>query len=275
MRRLEGKTALITEGTGGLGAATAQRLVEEGASVVVADIKEQLAKGLAAKLGNGSIGVRFDFGDPASIEAGIEETVRQFGKIDILFNDAAAAAYDNSAQDRTAPETPIEVWDLIIDINVRGVMLGCKYAIPHMIKNGGGSIINALSVAAVAGDETGIAYGTAKAAVIALTKYVAVQHERQNIRCNAIVPGPIYNDAVAGHPELAAHTGQQSLLPRIAKPSDVPALMAFLAADESEYITGQAFAIDRGNLHHPSRMADRRAFELTELSLRLPGAEFG
>jgi NAD(P)-dependent dehydrogenase (short-subunit alcohol dehydrogenase family) len=265
MRRLERKVALITGGAGGLGSACARRLVDEGASVVVADILEQPAKDLAAKLGNGSIGLHFDCGDPASIEAGIEETVRQFGKIDILLNNAAATAYEILAQDRTAVDTPIEIWDLTMNINVRGMMLGCKYAIPHMIRNGGGSIINMSSGAAVAGDNIRIAYGTSKAAVVGLTKYVAAQHGRQNIRCNAIMPGAIYNDILAQYPELVARAKRQAMTPRIGKPSDIAAMVAFLAADESEYITGQAYAVDGGHLAHQPQMADMRAIEAPEL----------
>jgi NAD(P)-dependent dehydrogenase (short-subunit alcohol dehydrogenase family) len=244
MRRLEGKVAVITGGAGGLGSATAERFASEGATVVIADIVDGPAQEVATRLGNGSIGLHFDCGDPASIEAGIEETVRRFGKIDILFNNAAAV--------------------LVMNINVRGVMLGCKYAIPHMERNGGGSIINTASDSGLAGDNIRIAYGTSKAAVIGLTKYVAAQHGRQGIRCNAILPGPIMNSNLAQFPDLVERISRQALTPRIGKPADIAAMAAFLAADESEYITGQAYSVDGGHLAHQPQMADMRHIEAPE-----------
>jgi NAD(P)-dependent dehydrogenase (short-subunit alcohol dehydrogenase family) len=265
MRRLEDKIAIITGGAGGLGSATAQRFVSEGAIVVVADIAESAAKDVAARIGGGSIGLHFDCSDPASIETGVEETVRRFGKIDILFNNAAATSFEVNQQDRTAVDIPIDVWDLVMSVNVRGVMLGCKYAIPHMIRSGGGSIINTASDSGLMGDNVRIAYGTSKAAVIGLTKYVATQHGRQGIRCNAILPGPIINDSLAKYPDLVARIKRQALTPRIGKPEDIAAMAAFLAADESEYITGQAYSVDGGHLAHQPQMADMRAIEAPEL----------
>ncbi len=265
MRRLEGKIAVITGGAGGLGSETAQRFVSEGATVVVADIVEGPAKEVAERIGGGSIGLHLDCGDPASIEAGIEETIRRFGKIDILFNNAAATSLEIHQQDRTAVDTSIEIWDLVMDINVRGVMLGCKYAIPHMIRNGGGSIINTASDSGLMGDNIRIAYGTSKAAVIGLTKYVASQHGRQGIRCNAILPGPIMNASLGQYPDLVARIKRQALTSRIGKPADIAAMAAFLAADESEYITGQAYSVDGGHLAHQPQMADMRALEAPEL----------
>lgn len=265
MRRLEGKIAVITGGAGGLGSATAERFVNEGATVVVADVAEARAKDIATRIGGGSIGLHFDCGDPASIEAGIEETIRRFGKIDILFNNAAATSKEVNLQDRTAIDIPIEIWDLVMSVNVRGVMLGCKYALPHMISNGGGSIINTASDSGLMGDNVRIAYGTSKAAVIGLTKYVASQHGRQGVRCNAILPGPIINDSLAEYPDLVARIKRQALTSRIGIPADIAAMAAFLAADESEYITGQAYSVDGGHLAHQPQMADMRELEAPEL----------
>jgi NAD(P)-dependent dehydrogenase (short-subunit alcohol dehydrogenase family) len=261
MNRLQGKIAIITGGAGGLGSATAERYAAEGATVVVADIVEEPAKEVAKRIGNNSIGLFFDAGDNASIKAGIEEVVQRFGKIDILFNNAAATAFDLQQHDTTAPEIPIDVWDTIMNVNVKGVMLGCKYAIPHMIKNGGGSIINTASDSGLAGDNVRVAYGTSKAAVIGLTKYVAAQHGRQGIRCNAILPGPILNASLAQWPELVEKIAAHALTPRIGKPADIAAMAAFLAADESEYITGQAYSVDGGHLSHQPQMADMKAIE--------------
>jgi NAD(P)-dependent dehydrogenase (short-subunit alcohol dehydrogenase family) len=261
MQRLEGKIAIITGGAGGLGAATAERFVQEGATVVVADIVEGPAKAVAERIGNGSIGLHFDAGRPKSIEDGIAEVIARFGKIDVLFNNAAATALEVHQADTTAPEIPIEIWDLIMNVNVRGVMLGCKYAIPHMVRQGGGSIINTASDSGLAGDNVRIGYGTSKAAVIGLTKYVAAQHGRQGIRCNAILPGPIMNASLAQYPDLVERIARQALTPRLGKPADIAAMAAFLAADESEYITGQAYSVDGGHLAHQPQMADMREIE--------------
>ncbi len=265
MRRLEGKIAVITGGAGGLGSATAERFVSEGATVVVADLFEDRAKDVAQRIGGGSIGLHFDCGDPASIEAGIAEVIARFGKIDILFNNAAATSKEVNLQDRTAVDIPIEIWDLVMNVNVRGVMLGCKYALPHMIAAGGGSIINTASDSGLMGDNVRIAYGTSKAAVIGLTKYVAAQHGRQGIRCNAILPGPIINDSLAEYPDLVKRIKRQSLTSRIGIPADIAAMAAFLAADESEYITGQAYSVDGGHAAHQPQMADMREIEAPEL----------
>lgn len=261
MNRLQNKVAVITGGAGGLGSATAERCADEGATVVIADIFKEPAKETAERIGRGAIGLHFDCGDPASIQAGIEETISRFGRIDILFNNAAVTAPELAAQDRTAVDTPIEIWDLIMNVNVRGVMLGCKYAIPHMIRQGGGSIINTSSDSALAGDNVRIAYGASKAAVVGITKYVAAQHGHQNIRCNAILPGPILTSSLAQYPELVDMLKRQALMPRLGEPRDIAAMVAFLAADESEFITGQAYSVDGGHLSHQPQMADMKPIE--------------
>lgn len=261
MKRLQGKVAIITGGAGGLGSATAERFAQEGAIVAVADIVREPARAVAERIGGGAIPLYMDVGDDASIRAGIEEVASRFGRIDVLFNNAAAVDYETATADRTVLDTPLEIWDRIMNVNVRGVMLGCRYAIPHMIRNGGGSIINTASDAALAGDNVRLTYGVSKAAVVGLTKYVAAQHGRKGIRCNAILPGPILNDALAKYPDLVERIARQALTPRIGKPADIAAMAAFLAADESEYVTGQAYSVDGGHMAHQPQMADMREIE--------------
>jgi NAD(P)-dependent dehydrogenase (short-subunit alcohol dehydrogenase family) len=261
MNRLEGKVAIITGGAGGIGAACAERFASEGAKVVIADILEQRAKDVAARIGRGAIGLHYDAGDPASVKSGIEQVVARFDRIDVLFNNAAVTSFEVQEQDTTAPQIPVEIWDLVMSVNVRGVMLGCKYAIPHMIAGGGGSIINTASDSGLAGDITRIAYGTSKAAVIMLSKYVAVQHGRQKIRCNSILPGPILNDSLRQWPDLVRLIERQALTPRIGLPEDIAAMAAYLAADESAYVTGQALSVDGGHLAHQPQISDMLEFE--------------
>jgi len=151
-----------------------------------------------------------------------------------------------------------------MNVNVRGVMLGCKYAIPRMVRGGGGSIINTASDSGPAGDNVRIAYGTSKAAVIGLTRYVAAQHGREGVRCNAILPGPIMNASLAQYPDVVERIARQAPMPTIGKPEDIAAMAAFLAADESEYITGQAYSADGGHLAHQPQMADMKPIEAPE-----------
>src|SRR3546814_18600245 len=132
-------------------------------------------------------------------------------------------------------------------VNVRGILIGSRLAIPHMVAAGGGSIINTASDSGMAGDIVRIAYGTSKGAVITLTKYIAVQHGRQGIRCNAIAPGVIMTDAMKGLPVLAETIKRHVVTPRLGEPSDLAALAAFIAADESAYINGQTICCDGGH----------------------------
>jgi NAD(P)-dependent dehydrogenase (short-subunit alcohol dehydrogenase family) len=260
MDRLSGKIAIVTGGAGAIGAATVKRLVKEGARVVIADIDEAAARALAGEVGPNSCAMYFDAGDEKSIESMISRTVSQYGRLDILHNNAANMEAECHARDTTAPDIPFEVWDKVIRVNLRGYLAGCKYALPHMIAGGGGSIINTASDSGVVGDVRGIAYGVSKAGVIALSKFVAVQHGRQNIRCNAISPGLVVTPgAYALVPDLIDIIAKHVLTPRLGVPEDIAALVAFLASDESGYITGQNYQCDGGVLAHQPQIVDVRA----------------
>ena len=261
MNRLQGKIAIITGGSGAIGTATAERYAAEGATVVVTARTEDRASEVASRIGNNAIGLSLDVGNQESIRSCIEQVAQRFGKIDILFNNAAVTSREIMRHDTTAPELTVETWDLMMDVNVKGVMLTCKYTIPHMIRNGGGSIINISSNSALLGDNVRFAYGTSKAAVIGLTKYVAAQHGRQYIRCNAILPGGIMNADLEQAKDYVARFVPHTLIPRMGRPADIAAAAAFLAADESEYITGQAFSVDGGHLAHQPQMGDMRSIE--------------
>lgn len=256
MNRLEGKVAIITGGAGGIGSASAARFIQEGAKVVIADLFEDRAREVAGRLGPSALALYYDAGDNESIKAAIDETVSQFGRLDILFNNAAVTDIAVQAQDTTPTEIPLDVWDQTMSINVRGVMVGCRFAIPHMLKTGGGSIINTASDSGLAGDIARLAYGTSKGAVITMTKYVAVQYGRQGIRCNAIAPGVIMTDQMKKLPVLANTIFRHVVTPRLGIPDDIAALAAFLAADESAYITGQTICCDGGHLAHQPQIAD-------------------
>jgi NAD(P)-dependent dehydrogenase (short-subunit alcohol dehydrogenase family) len=257
MHRLAGKVAIVTGGGGGIGSAVVRRFVAEGAKVAVADLFEESAKAAAEPFGEAAMAVRFDASDPASVEEMVEATVARFGRLDILHNNAAMTDPGKSQLDTDAVTIPIEIWDEIIDVNLRGYLLGCKYAIPHMIAGGGGSIIQTASNSGSAGDLARIAYGSTKGAIITMTKYIATQHGKQNIRCNSVAPGVVLTEALSRTvPGLAEIIKRHILTPEFGVPDDIAALVAFLASDESRYITGENISISGGGLSHQPHYAD-------------------
>jgi NAD(P)-dependent dehydrogenase (short-subunit alcohol dehydrogenase family) len=256
--RLDGKVAIVTGGASGIGAATARRLVAEGARVGIGDINGEGATLLAKELGDAAIGVRFDAGEVTSVAQLVATTVAHFGRLDILHNNAAIMAPDVIARDTNPVDIDFEIWDRTFDVNMRGYLAGCKYAIPQMLKEGRGAIINTASGSGVFGDLSSIAYGSSKAAIMAFTKYVATIYGKQGIRCNAINPGLIRSEGgkknVYGPMVdiLAANT----LTPRLGQPEDIAAAVAYLASDDAEFVTGAIFNIDGGITCHASYMSD-------------------
>lgn len=261
MRRLDGKVAIVTGGGGGIGGAVVRRMVAEGARVAVADVMEDAARRVAEPLGDSAFAVTFDAASAASVEAMVEATVARFGRLDILHNNAAMTDPEKSPQDTTAVEIPLPIWQEILDVNLTGYMLGCRYAIPHMVAAGGGSIVNTASNSGTAGDLARIAYGATKGAIITLTRYVATQHGWQNIRCNSIAPGVVLTEALDKTvPGLKEIIKRHILTPEFGTPDDIAALVAFLASDESRYITGENISISGGGLIHQPHYADLKAF---------------
>jgi NAD(P)-dependent dehydrogenase (short-subunit alcohol dehydrogenase family) len=257
MRRLEGKVAIVTGGGGGIGSAVARRIVDEGGRIVIADLFEDSARTAAEPLGDAAFAVQFDASDPASIEAMVDAAVDRFGGLDILHNNAAMTDPAKHPFDTTPVDIPIKIWDEIIDVNLRGYLLGCKYAIPHMIARGGGSIVNTASNSGIAGDLARVAYGTSKGGIITLSKYVATQYGKQNIRCNSISPGVVLTPALeATVPGLKELIQRHILTPEFGTPENIAALVAFLASDESRYITGENISISGGGLSHQPHYAD-------------------
>jgi NAD(P)-dependent dehydrogenase (short-subunit alcohol dehydrogenase family) len=262
--RLQEKVAIVTGAASGIGAATAVALAAEGACVVLADINLDGAREQAARIaaeGARTDAVAVDLGDPASIEAMIRFAVERFGGLDILDNNAADTRL-SATRDVGVEHTEIEVWDSLMRTNLRGTMLACKYAIPRMRARGGGSIINMSSGSGLTGALAPTAYGVSKAGIITLTQYVATQHGKEGIRCNALAPGLIVTPATAqsytsgpfGEMMLRHH-----LTPRLGRPSDIAAAVVFLASDEAAFITGQTLCVDGGLLAHAPYHADMAA----------------
>ena len=254
--RLAGKIAVVTGGGGGIGSAVCRRIVAEGGQVVVADIILSSAEQVSAELGDAALAVQFDAADPESIEALIERAVDHFGGLDILHNNAAITDPDIQNYDTTAVDIPLDVWKRILDVNLTGYLVGCKHAIPHMLVRGGGSIINTASNSGIYGDLARIGYGTSKAGIITMSKYIATQYGRQGIRCNAIAPGLILTEATAKSvPHIVETISKHLVVNRT--PEDVAALVAYLASDEAGYVTGQCISIEGGALIHQPHYADQ------------------
>jgi NAD(P)-dependent dehydrogenase (short-subunit alcohol dehydrogenase family) len=247
MKRLENKVAIVTGGAGGIGSAVVARLVSEGAKVVVADINLEIAQQVAKTHGENSLALQFDAADEASIESLIKDTVKHFGRLDILNNNAAITDSAIQSQDTTAVDIPVDIWQQTLEVNLTSYLLTSKYAIPHMCEGGYGSIINIASGSGIRGDLVRIAYGTSKAGVITLSKYIATQHGHQNVRCNTIAPGLIVTPALERTaPEIKEIMAAHTLTPRLGLPEDIAALVAFLAAEESGYITGECIEVNGG-----------------------------
>jgi NAD(P)-dependent dehydrogenase (short-subunit alcohol dehydrogenase family) len=255
VERLIDRVAVVTGGGGGIGGATARALAREGASVMVVDIDEGAAQRVAvaiAEAGGRAVAWRADLSEEAEVIAAVDAATSQFGRLDVLHNNAALTESDFLSRDTAVTELPLEVWERTMAVNLRSQMLTCKHAVPEMARHGGGSIINMSSGASLKGDRTRTAYGVSKAGVNALTMYVATSHGKQGIRVNTIVPGLILTDAVRAHldEKTLAGLGKATLTPYLGQPDDIADLVVFLASDESRYITGQMIAIDGGMSAH-------------------------
>ena len=248
---LKDKVALITGAGSGIGRASALRFAREGAKLMIADVRAESASNTAAeieKAGGIAKSVSVDVRVAAEVERMVDETVRAFGRLDILFNNAGVFV------PKTVVDTTEEEWDWVIDVCLKGVFFGCKYAIPHMIKQGGGVIINTASGAGIEGVPNLGAYQAAKGGVVIMSKGIALDFARHNIRCVSICPGVIEtpiaencNTVPAGASSLVwERTGNMHPLGRNGKPEEVGALAAFLASDEAGFITGVAVPIDGG-----------------------------
>ena len=256
--KLEGRAAIVTGAASGIGRASALRLAAEGARVLVADLDAAGAARVAAEIeaaGGVAAPQRTDVADEASIAAMVAAAVSRFGRLDVLHNNAAATSPDVIGRDQGLLELDVEVWDRTLAVNLRGPMLACKHAIPHLLARGGGAIVNTSSAAGLAGDLSRTAYGASKAGLDALTRYVATQFGKRGIRCNSIAPGVIQTPALAANlsREQIASYERHHLTPRLGRPEDIAAAVAFLASDDAAFITGQVLSVDGGLLaHHPA-----------------------
>jgi NAD(P)-dependent dehydrogenase (short-subunit alcohol dehydrogenase family) len=248
MGRLDNKVAVITGAASGMGRGTAIRFAGEGASVVIADLNEE--GGAAAireclEKGGNAIFQKTDVTSETDIHATIARAVKEFGKLDIIFNNAGLVGAAGSIE-----QTAVDDFDRTYAVLVRGVFLGMKHAIPEMRKIGGGSIISTASVAGLAGGYGPHAYSAAKAAVINLTRSVSLEVAKHKIRVNCICPGgintPIFNALTPDANQMEQLLAGACPLKRAGHPEDIAAMALFLASDESRWITGTAMLVDGG-----------------------------
>jgi NAD(P)-dependent dehydrogenase (short-subunit alcohol dehydrogenase family) len=245
--RLKDKVALITGAGSGIGRQTAILFAKEGASVVCVDVNEQAAQDTAKDI-KGAIAVRADVSKAGDCEKMVAAAEKKFGKLNVLFNNAGIM----HAKDDDAMSTSEEVWDLTLDINAKGVFLGCKYGIPALKRAGGGSVINTASFVARLGAATPqIAYTASKGAVLAMTRELAVIHARQNIRVNALCPGPLKTELLMSFLNTEAKKQRRLVhvpMGRFGEAEEIAKAALFLASDDSSYITGTDFMVDGGIL---------------------------
>ncbi|MGF6640469.1 SDR family oxidoreductase [Paraburkholderia sp. MM6662-R1] len=260
MQRVKQKIAIVTGAASGIGAACAARLAQEGALLVVADLNFEGAQEQVRRIneaGAHAVPAQVDIGDESSIDALFELTLKTWGGLDILHNNAAATSL-SSTVDAAVEALDVGVWDDTMRINLRGTMLASRCALPLMRARGGGSIINTSSGAAQAGALGYSAYGVCKAGIEALTRYVAAQHGKEGIRCNAIAPGLIVTPVTQAY--YSGETGEMMLshhlTPRLGQPEDIAHAVVYLASDEAAFVTGQVFNVDGGLLSHQPYYAD-------------------
>ena len=262
MKRVENKVALITGGASGIGLSAATLLAKEGAKVVIADYNVEGAKELAQTLVNDGYeasAVFLDAGDAKSIEDAVNFTVEQYGTLTVLFNNVGLT---NLQKDLDVVNIDLDEWDRLVNVNLKSVLLGSRFAIPHMQKAGGGSIINTASMAGFSSDEIRTAYGTTKAGVVQMTKYIATQYGKDKIRSNAIAPGLILTPAAERNmpQEMREIFMKYNALPYHGEADDIGHAVVFLASDESKFMTGQTLQIEGGHYLANPTIADTNAW---------------
>ncbi|GIG59007.1 3-oxoacyl-ACP reductase [Longispora fulva] len=245
MTRLQGRVAVITGAGSGIGLATARRFAEEGARVVAVDISADAGEATAKEVGG--IFKVLDVTDEAGTRDMFAEVVAELGSLDIVFNNAGISPPD----DDSILDTGLDAWERVQKVNLTSVFLGCKYALPYMIEQGKGSIINTASFVALMGAATSqISYSASKGGVLSMTRELGVQFARQGVRVNALCPGPVntplLKELFASDPERAARRLIHVPLGRFAEPSEIAAAVAFLASDDSSFMTANTFVVDGG-----------------------------
>jgi NAD(P)-dependent dehydrogenase (short-subunit alcohol dehydrogenase family) len=247
--RLAGKVALITGAGSGMGRAAAELFAREGARVVVSDLVDDAGKATVAAVqsaGGEAVYVRADVSKSADCDAMVRAAVEQFGALHVLYNNAGIFPADDGG----VLDTPEPTWDTVMQVNLKGVWLGCKAGIPAMLESGGGSIVNVASFVALMGAATAqIAYTASKGGVLSMTREIAVEYGRQGIRANALCPGPIETpllQELLSDPVRRARRMVHIPMGRLGRAEELAKAALFLASDDSSFMTGAALVVDGG-----------------------------
>ncbi len=258
--RLDGKAAIITGGAGGIGAATARLMTARGARVAVADIAEEAAQALAAEL-PGALAVKLNLEHQSSIKAMIAAVMAHYGQIDVLINNAALLGPEIAQRDGNVEEMDIDLWDRTYRVNVRGTMIACREALPHL-RATCGNIVNTVSNLALQGHLIQAAYSSSKAAIIQMTRAIASSHGKLGVRCNAVAPGMTSTPALleAFPPPLRQLVEDETLRDQLGEPEDIAESIAFLASPAARNITGHVLVSDGGCSSHVPGIEGFRAF---------------
>ena len=255
MNKFENKIIIITGAAGGIGASTTRRIVSEGGKVVIADYSREKPDQFAAELSNSGADVRpvyFSATELKSCKELITFTMKEYGQIDVLVNNVGGT---NPRRDTNIENLDMDYFDEAFHLNLSCTMYLSQLVIPIMSAQGGGNIVNVASISGITADSNGTLYGASKAGVINLTKYIATQTGKKNIRCNAVAPGLILTPAALNNlnEEVRKIFLGQCATPYLGEPQDVAATIAFLASEDARYITGQTIVVDGGlTIHNPT-----------------------
>ena len=244
-RRLVGRVAVVTGGASGIGLATVRRFADEGALVVIGDVDPASGEAAAAEVGG--LFIKTDVTDAEQVAAMFQAAKDTYGSVDIAFNNAGISPPD----DDSILETGIDAWRRVQEVNLTSVFLCCKAVLPYMLEQGRGSIINVASFVATMGAATSqISYTASKGGVLSMSRELGVQFARQGVRVNAISPGPVKTpllmELFASDPERAARRYVHIPFGRFGEPEEIAAAVAFLASDDSSFITASNFLVDGG-----------------------------
>ena len=255
MKKLVNKVALITGASNGIGKATAERFVKEGAKVIIADHNIERAEKLASSLRDNQFhaqAVMFEASDLRHAAKAVDKALEFYGTIDCVVNNVGGS---DLSRDLGAGELDIRYFDEVMHTNLRSMIAIVQSAIPYMKEKREGTIINVASIGGILGDFRGTLYGISKAGVINLTRYIATQYGRYGIRCNGVAPGLVLTPASIGNltPEQRETFTQYNSLPYSGQPEDIAGIIAFLASEDARYISGQTIIADGGmSCHNPT-----------------------